>query len=95
MYRPTPHECLTPFWIKAFGDDISKNGLGGEKKTTSPSTGAGKKKSPVILSLADNGRLFVINKERVVENEASLGHLRRTDITTGTKSNPTSLVNTA
>ena len=47
MYRPTPNESLSPFWIKVFpghGDDTCKDGLGGEN-TTSSSAGPGEKKS--------------------------------------------------
>ena len=74
-----PDECLSPFWTKQFpghSDDIGKDGPGGEKKATSPSsTGTGRKKSPVTLSMAGN-RIFVINNGRVVEDGASLGHLK-------------------
>ena len=78
-FRPTPDECLSPFWTKQFPghiDDVSRDGPGGEKKDSSPSAGTtGKKKSPVTLSMADN-RMFVINNGRVVEDGASLGRLK-------------------
>ena len=88
---------MSPFWIKSFpghGDDICKDGPGGEKKTTPPSVGTGKKKSPVTLSMVDDGRIFVINNGRVVEDGASLGRLRNAaGATIGTKDNAASLVN--
>ena len=80
-FRPTPDECLSPFWTKQFPghiDDVSRDGPGGEKKDSSPSAGTtGKKKSPVTLSMVDN-RIFVITNSRVVEDGASLqlGHLK-------------------
>ena len=82
VYRPTPDDCLSPFWAKAFpghGDDISKDGPGGEKKVISP-TGA-RKKAPMTLGLADK-RIFVINNERVVEDGASIGRMQRSTGTT-------------
>ena len=97
QYRPTPDECLSPFWTKQFpgcGDDASKDGPGGEKKASSPSTaGSGKKKSPVTLNLAGN-RIFVINNGRVVEDGSSLGRMKSSAASATAKEDNTGLVST-
>ena len=61
QHRPSP--AMSPFW---FGDDISRDGPGGDKKVTSPGT----KKASMSLGLAEK-RLFVINNGRVVEDGAT------------------------
>ena len=72
--RPTPVECLSPFWAKSFpgySDDTSKDGPGGGKDRKDISVKR-RKKSPMTLSLADK-RLFVVDNERVAEDGASQG----------------------
>lgn len=70
------------------------DGPGGEKKATSPSTGTGKKKSPVTLSMAGN-RIFVINNGRVVEDGASLGRLKSSAASATAKDDHKGRVSTA
>lgn len=73
-YRPTPVECLSPFWAKAFpaaeGDDVSKDGPGGEKGKQKHALKE-KKKSPMTLTVAED-RFFVVNNDRVVEDGACM-----------------------
>ena len=69
-YRPTPVECVSPFWAKVFpghDEDISKEGPGGGERKANE-----KKRSPMTLTFANN-RIFVINNGRVAADGGLLG----------------------